>query len=115
MSTPKEFSARTFTARLPVLNQATFAGFLASKAQELSTSSGIAATFVVAVPRGKQREGEMVYVQCVSWGGIAQALLATPHTGAPVIVSGALASRQLSKDLHVRVSALQFLETPNVP
>jgi len=97
------------TLKLPVLNQTTLAGYIASEAERLTTSTGIGATFIVAVPRGRHRETELIYVPCVTWGALAETLLNGSRRGLPVVISGSLGSRQLSKELHVRVAALQFL------
>jgi imidazole glycerol phosphate synthase subunit HisF len=88
--------------RVPILNQVTFAGRLVSTAYD---HEGAGAAFDVQVPHRQ----ESIRVPCVAAGAIATTLRQKAHAGLIVLVTGALAADH-DHQMHVRVSAFQFLE-----
>jgi single-stranded DNA-binding protein len=96
--------------KLPVLNQATFAGRLAADPVALGDVAGVGATFVVAVTTAPQKRGDPVQVPCVAWGSIAQTMLRKLRRHAAVLVTGGLSTAGQARRLHVRVTAIQFLD-----
>src|SRR5687767_12564384 len=102
-------SMRTSSLKLPILNQATFAGRVAANPEPLPSTTASATRFVVTVA-GRSKENPATHVPCIAWGGIADAILQNIRCGGAILVTGALSSRRDSRDVFVRVTAVQFLD-----
>lgn len=100
----------TSLVKLPTLNQATFVGRLSAPPERVKGQTGVAARFLVAVVSHRSRSEAVTIIPCVAWGGIAETILDKVRPGAAVLVSGALSTRQASKEMFVRVSSVQFLD-----
>jgi single-stranded DNA-binding protein len=98
------------SVKLPTLNQATFVGRLSAPPERIKSQTGVAARFLVAVMSQRSRSDALTVIPCVAWGGIAETILDKLRPGAAVLVSGALSTRQASKEMFVRVSSVQFLD-----
>lgn len=96
--------------KLPTLNQATFVGRVATPPERVRSKSGVAARFLVAVMNHRSRGDATAVIPCVAWGAIAESILDKLRPGAALLVSGALATREASRDIFVRVSAVQYLD-----
>lgn len=98
------------SVKLPTLNQTTFVGRLSTLPERVGSKTGVATRFLVSVISHRSRGDSVALIPCVAWGGIAETILDKLRPGAAVLVSGALSSRQASKEMFVRVSSVQFLD-----
>lgn len=96
--------------KLPALNEAIFAGRLAMFPERLASTGGVGARFSVTVISSRARRNVVTVIPCVAWGAIAETILTHLQIGAAVLISGALSSRDESKDVFVRVRSLQILD-----
>src|SRR5436190_24230651 len=97
--------------KLPIWNQETLFGRLSTLPERVRSKTGVAARFLVTVMNHRSRGGAVTVIPCVAWGGIAETILDRLRPGAAVLVSGALSTRQASKEMFVRVSSVQLLDT----
>src|ERR1044071_10169669 len=95
--------------KLPTLNQAMLAGRLSAPPERVRSKTGVAARFLVTVMNHRSRGDAGTVIPCVAWGGIAETILDKLLPGAPLLVSGALSTRNASQQMFVRVSSVQFL------